>query len=94
MLHAWQELLPGLQAELKLLGAMKRSSGDAKSDDDCLYPWDIGYLMNKKRAESAHEVNLLSPYLSYEALMRGANEILKNMFGLLVDERPHILKKG
>jgi len=81
---AWEQLRPGVLADLELLAAEKQSLG---LGGPTLQPWDVPMLLYRYHQKSSN--NRVSEYLSYGSLMKGVDLILSKLLGLaFVAEKP------
>jgi len=76
---AWSKLRPGLESDIKSMGAEKERLGLGSGK---LQPWDTGILLNRIRQEHVAEENRISEYLTYASLMRGVDLVLSRLLGL------------
>eukprot|EP00930_Biecheleria_cincta_P036547 TRINITY_DN25051_c0_g1_i1.p1 TRINITY_DN25051_c0_g1~~TRINITY_DN25051_c0_g1_i1.p1 ORF type:complete len:726 (+),score=152.32 TRINITY_DN25051_c0_g1_i1:59-2236(+) len=83
----WEQLRPGLAAELKTLAAEKEKLGLGEAR---LEAWDMPFLIRSCKQQSDQN-DQISQYLSYSGLMKGVELMLSRLLGLgFTQEEPKI----
>lgn len=77
--NAWEQLRPGLVADMKLIQQEKQRLG---LGDGKLQAWDVPAVFTRSKTQYEKEEKSVSQYLSYPSLMKGVDLVLSRLLAL------------